>query len=61
MAPSPPPPPRPWKNQRIRGARVAWAPKEYVQRNLNQTEKNFLLDLCRAEVHAEYNLLEILN
>ena len=25
MAPNPPPPP--WKNQRIRGARVAWAPK----------------------------------
>ena len=26
MAPNPPPPP-PWKNQRIRGARVAWAHK----------------------------------
>ena len=26
MAPNPPPPP--WKNQRIRGARVAWAPKK---------------------------------
>ena len=26
--PPPPPPPPPWKNQRIRGARVAWAPKK---------------------------------
>ena len=26
MAPPPNPPP-PWKNQRIRGARIAWAPK----------------------------------
>ena len=25
---SPPPPPPPWKNQRFRGAHIAWAPKK---------------------------------
>ena len=47
MAPNPLPPP-PWKNQRIRGARVAWAPKNnynericyYMQTAHNVTERD---------------------
>ena len=38
---APPPPPPPWKNQRIRGARVAWVPKKSKSckcKNFDQTK-----------------------
>ena len=41
MAPCPPP--NPWKNQRIRGARIAWAPKKEIIKQKYPKITSFML------------------